>query len=70
MSIDGRWITNRITKALECHPLVTEAVSTRIDQLLTGQLSERQLSATELTSVARELIVCMVPGSPKAEAKQ
>lgn len=70
MSIDDHWITTRITKARKRHPLVTEAVSARIDQLLTGQLSERQLPSTTLTSVARALIVDMIPAPPKAEAKQ
>jgi hypothetical protein len=70
MSNDDHWITTRITKARERHPLVTDAASARIDQLLTGQLSERQLPATELTSVAIALIADMVPASSKAEAKQ
>lgn len=70
MSNDDHWITTRITEARKCHPLVTEAVSARIDQLLTGQLSERQLPSTELTSVAMALLEDMVPAPPKAEAKQ
>jgi hypothetical protein len=70
MSIDDHWIATRIIKARNRHPLVTEAVSARIDLLLTGQLSERQLPSTALTSVARALIVDMIPAPPKPEAKQ
>jgi len=70
MSNDDHWITTRITKARKRHPLVTEVVCARIDQLLTGQFSERQLPSTALTSVARALIVDMVPAPPKTEANQ
>jgi hypothetical protein len=49
--------------------LVTEAASARIESLLKGQLSDRQLTTTELTNVARDLIANMVPAPPKAEAK-
>ena len=70
MSNADHWITTRVTKARKRHPSVTEAVSDRIDQLLAGELSERQLPPTELTSVARALIADMVSAPPKAEAKQ
>ena len=70
MSNDVQWLTARITKARKLHALVTEAVSARITQLLTGQLSERQLSSTELTRIASTLIADMVPALPKAEAKR
>ena len=70
MSNDIQWLTARITTARKLHVSVTEAASVRITQLLTGQLSERQLSSTELTKVASMLIADMVPASPKAEAKQ
>lgn len=70
MSNDVQWITARITEARKRHASVTEAVSARIAQLLTGQLSDGQLSSTELTKVASALIGDMVPAPPKAEAKQ
>ena len=69
MSNDIDWIAARITEALKVHAPVTEAVSARLEKLLNGQLSERQLRTTELTEVARALIADMVPSS-KAEAKQ
>jgi hypothetical protein len=70
MSNDDHWITTRITDALQRHPLVTEAVSARVDQLLTGQLSERQLPSTELASLAKALIEDMVPAPLAVDAKQ
>lgn len=70
MSNDVQWITARITEARKGHDSVTEAVSARIEQLLNGQLSERQLPPTELTRVARALIADMAPAPPKAEAIQ
>jgi hypothetical protein len=70
MSNDDHWITTLISEARKRHPLVTEAVSARMDQLLTGQLSERPLPSTDLASVARALLADMVPAPPKAEAKQ
>ena len=70
MSNDDRWIPTRITEARKDRPLVTAAVAARIDQLLKGQLSERQLPSTELTSVAMALIADMAPAAPKVEANQ
>ena len=70
MSTDDDWITTRITEARTLHPLVTEAVSSRIAELLKGQLSEQQLSHVDLTSVAKALIANMVPAPPKTDAKR
>ena len=67
MSSDDHWASTLVTKARKRHPLVTQAVSARIDQLLQGQLSERQLPSTELKSVAGALIADMVPVSSKAK---
>jgi hypothetical protein len=68
MSNDQNWITGRITEARKPHPSVTESVSARMKELLSDQFSERQLSKTELTSVAKELIASMVP--TPSDAKQ
>ena len=70
MSSDDHWASTLITEARKRHPLVTQAVSARIDQLLQGQLSERQLSSKEVESVAVALVADMVPVSSKAEAKE
>ena len=68
MSNDQNWITGRITEARKRHPPVTDSVSARMEELLKDQFSERQLSKTELTSVAKELIASMVP--TPSDAKQ
>jgi hypothetical protein len=61
------WITTRITEARKHHPLVTDAASDRIEELLNGQLSERQLPQAELKTVAAALIADMIPVPPKAK---
>ena len=70
MSNDAHWIMARIAEARRRHVSVTDAVTVRIADLLNGQLSERRLSSTELTNVARVLIEDMVTASAKAETKQ
>ena len=70
MSNDLSWITARITEAVKLHATVTEAASVRIEALLNGEFSERQVTSTQLTGVARALIADMVPAPPKAEARQ
>jgi hypothetical protein len=70
MSTADLWITTRVTESCSRYPLVTEAVSARLKELLNGQLSERQLSPADLTSVAEALISDMVPATPTAEARQ
>jgi len=67
MAADDSWISIRITEALATCPLVSDAVSSRIADLLKGDLSERQLSKPELTSVAKALIVDMASVSLEAD---
>lgn len=66
---DLSWITARITKTKESHPLVTEAVSSRISQLLETTLSERQLTSTEFTSVATTLLDDMAASASDSKTK-
>ena len=70
MTNDNDWVTTRIAEASKHDPLVTGAVLDRIDQLLKGPLSERQLPSAQLKSVAGMLIDDMVPVPPKPEATQ
>jgi hypothetical protein len=70
MSNDDHWITTRITEALTHHPSVTEAVTSRMGELLKGQISEQQLSQKDLNSIAAELIAGMVPAQPETDLKQ
>ncbi len=64
-----QWATARIAEARKRHASVTEAVSARIAQLLADQLSERQLSPTELAKIANALVADMIPTPPKTDAK-
>jgi hypothetical protein len=70
MSNDSHWITTRIDAVRKRHSLVTEAVSDRLEKLLKEQLSDGQLTSTELTGVAKELIADMVPAPITAQGKQ
>ena len=70
MSTDDQWITTRIAEARNHHPLVTEAVSSRIAEALKGQLGEERLSQMDLTHHASMLIADMVPAPPMTDAKQ
>ncbi|HUV79359.1 MAG TPA: hypothetical protein VMW40_00805 [Candidatus Bathyarchaeia archaeon] len=49
---------------------MTDAVSIRMEKLLGGELSEQQLSTTKLSSIAKLLVVDMVPASSDTEAKE
>lgn len=70
MPNDVHWITARIAEVHKRHTSVTEAVSARMEKLLSGELSERPLSSTKLTSIAKALIADMAPGQSKTEAKR
>ena len=70
MSNDDNWVETRITESGGYHPSVTQAVLAQIDQMLKGQLSERQLSQTRLNSIAETLIMDMVPVPPNADTTQ
>lgn len=67
VSADNPWITTRITEARKKHPAVTDAASSRIEGLLSGQISEQQLPQAELKSIAATLIQDMVPVPPKTK---
>ena len=70
MSNDAHWITDRIAEARRGDASVTHAVAVRMEDLLSGHLSEHRLSSTELTTVAKALIADMVATSAKAETEQ
>jgi len=63
------WIKPRIAEAKAGIPLVTQPVLVRVEELLKGELSERELAKGDLASIAKELIVEMASLSPQAEAK-
>lgn len=70
MSNDDHWAKTRISESRQQHPLVPEAVSARLENLLKGQLSGGPLTATELMHLSRELIAEMAQTPPKADSKQ
>jgi hypothetical protein len=66
VNANGRdWIIASIRKACRPRRVVTNAVLKKIYNLLRGELSQHQLSATALTSIAKALISDMVPAVPK-----
>ena len=64
---DDDWITLLITKAKADLPLVTPPVVQKLEDLLKGPLSERELPKGELTSIAKELIRGIGPVQKEAE---
>jgi hypothetical protein len=70
MSNDVQWIAARIAEARKNHDSVTDAVSTRMEKLLGGELSEQPLSTTKLSSIAKSLLADMVPASSDTEVKE
>ena len=70
IQIDDHWFIARLSEIRNQFPLVTEAISVRLQELLKGQLSERQLTQLELRNIAKTFIKDMAPASPKAEAKK
>ena len=62
-----QWVSNLIDKARDSNPLVNEDVLKSIEQLLKGQISERNLTQTNLKSVATQLLLDMVPKQPDPE---
>jgi hypothetical protein len=70
MPTDDLWVTARIAESLMLHPDITDAVSSRLRQLLDGQFRERQLTQAELATVAKALIREMDPAPSHIEAKQ
>lgn len=69
MSNDDHWIRTRISEVRKLHPLVTEAVSSRMAEALESLLSEPKLSQTELATLASALIVDMMPEPPKTNSR-
>ena len=70
MTNDEHWARTRISEASKHYPLVSEAVLSKVGQLLEGQLSEQTLSPTILRRIATELIGDMAAKPPTSEAKQ
>jgi len=70
MPSDIQWIAARIAEARKKHDSVTDAVSVRMEKLLSSELSEQPLSTTELKKIAELLLADMLPASSDTEAKE
>lgn len=69
MSDEATWIAEQANKAKKTHP-VPDSVSTRMVELLKGQLSERQLTPKEMSAVTELLIKDMATlNKPSSEEK-
>ena len=65
-----QWVVASVTQAREGLPTVTDEVSAIITEALKGALSERPLTAAELTTLAKQLIDKMTPQVPPKETTQ
>jgi len=68
--VSDDWIKRRIVEANGDPPLVAPQVVSRVEGLLNGQLSERELSRGDITKVARELLAAMSPVPCEADAER
>jgi hypothetical protein len=67
MPKDETWIDQCISETKTTHPLVTEAVRSRLKKLLRDQLCSHQLSPVALAELAKLLIADMSAPPPLEE---
>ena len=60
-----QWISSLLKAAKKDNPMVADGVFARLEILLEGQLSERDLTPTNLKAVATQLIGDTVPKPPQ-----
>ncbi len=65
-----QWVSSLLKASREDNPLVAGEVFARLEILLEGQLSERDLTSTNLKAVATQLIGDTVPKPPEPEETQ
>ena len=65
-----QWVSSLLKGFRENNPLVPDGVFDRLELLLKGQISERDLTPTNLKVVAEQLIGDMVPKPPEPEEKE
>ena len=66
----AQWVSSLLKAARKDNPLVADGVFARLRILLEGQLSERDLTPTNLKTVATQLIGDTVPKPPEPEETQ
>ena len=67
---DDQWVSSLLKAARKDNLLVADGVFDRLELLLTGQISERDLTPTNLKAVATQLIGDMVPETSEPEETQ
>ena len=67
---DDQWVSSLLRAARKDNPLVADSVFARLELLFEGQLTERDLTPTNLKAVATQLIGDMVPKPPEPEETQ
>ena len=65
-----QWVSSLLKAVRENNPLVPDGVFDRLELLLKGQISEGDLTPTNLKLVAEQLIGEMVPKPPEPEGKE
>ncbi len=65
-----QWVSSLLKGVRENNPLVPDGVFERLELLLKGQMSERDLTPTNLKVVAEQLIRDVVSKPPEPEGKE
>ena len=65
-----QWVSSLLEAAKKDNLMVADGVVARLEILLEGQLSERDLTPTNLKAVATQLIGDTVPKPPEPEETQ
>ena len=65
-----QWVSHLINEARNSNPLVADAVFASMGFLLKGEISERDLTPTNLKKIATQLTGDMVPKPPEPEETQ
>ena len=65
-----QWIPSLLKSARENNPLVADGVFAKLETLLKGQISERDLTPTNLKTIATQLIEDMVTKLPEPKETQ
>lgn len=68
--LNDEWVTVQVAEARKSHTDVTQAVVVRIEELLSGQFTERQLTPAELKDISIKLIAEMVSNAPEVDGKE
>lgn len=69
MSVNTHWAKEPIRQAKEAHPQVPDEVSERMEELLAGPFSERELSKGDRDKYAIQLLSLMEPEPADTESE-